>query len=118
MAKREIFLRLHRDYNGVDLLQNKQAGAGDVITVTSNERDGASNHRLRDCLPNRLFKRRSKKTPKLRVTGLCVWDSPVTDEFPAQRASNAENVTVWWRHHGNLMLLAWQSSVCIHTIWY
>ena len=26
--------------------------------------------------------------------------SPVTGEFPAQRASNAENVSIWWRHHG------------------
>ena len=24
---------------------------------------------------------------------------PVTGEFPAQRASNAENVSIWWRHH-------------------
>ena len=24
-----------------------------------------------------------------------------TDEFPAQRASNAENVPIWWRHHGS-----------------
>ena len=35
-----------------------------------NELDGVSNHRL-DCLLNRLFRRRSKKTSKLRVTGLC-----------------------------------------------
>ena len=41
----------------------------------------------------------SKKTWKLRVTGLFVGDSPVTSEFPAQRASNAENVSIWWRHH-------------------
>ena len=40
-----------------------------------------------------------KKTPKLRVTGLSVGNSPVTGEFPAQRASNAENVSIWWRHH-------------------
>ena len=43
--------------------------------------------------------RRSKKTSKLRVTGLCVGNSPVTGEFPAQRASNAENVSIWLRHH-------------------
>ena len=48
---------------------------------------------------NRLFKRRSKKTSKLRVTGLCAGNSPVTGEFPAQMASNAENVSIWWRHH-------------------
>ena len=23
-----------------------------------------------------------------------------TGEFPAQMASNAENVSIWWRHHG------------------
>ena len=42
----------------------------------------------------------SKKTSKLRVTGLCVGNSPVTGEFPAQMASYAENVSIWWRHHG------------------
>ena len=25
--------------------------------------------------------------------------TPVTGEFLAQRASNAENVCIWWRHH-------------------
>ena len=40
-----------------------------------------------------------KKTSKLRVTGFCVGNSPVTGEFPAQRASNADNVSIWWRHH-------------------
>ena len=48
---------------------------------------------------NRLFRRRSKKTSNLRVTGLCVGNSPGTGEFPAQMASNAENVSIWWRHH-------------------
>ena len=64
-----------------------------------NDRDGVSNHQPHDCLLNRLFRRRSKKTSKLRVTGLCVGNSPVTGEFPAQKASNAENVSIWWRHH-------------------
>ena len=35
---------------------------------------------------------------KLRVTGLCVGNSPVTGEFPAQMASNAENNSIWLRH--------------------
>ena len=61
--------------------------------------DIASNHQPHDCLLNRLFRRRSKKTSKLRVTGLCVRNSPETGEFPAQMASNAENVSIWWRHH-------------------
>ena len=33
-------------------------------------RDSVSNHQPHDCLLNRLFRRRSKKTSKLRVTGL------------------------------------------------
>ena len=65
-----------------------------------NRRDGDSNHQPHDCLLNRLFRRRSKKTSKLRVTGLCAGTSPLTGEFPAQRASNAENVSIWWCHHG------------------
>ena len=64
------------------------------------ERDGDSNHQPHDCLLNRLFRRRSKKTPKLGVTGRCAGNSPVTGEFPAQMASDAENVSIWWRHHG------------------
>ena len=62
--------------------------------------DGVSNHHPCDCLLNRLFRRRSKKTSKRRVTGLCVGNSPVIGEFPAQRTSNAGNVSIWWRHHG------------------
>ena len=44
---------------------------------------------------------RSKKTSKLRVTGLCEGNSLFISEFPAQRASNAENVSILWRHHEN-----------------
>ena len=40
-----------------------------------------------------------KKTSKFRVTDLCAGNSPVTGEFPAQRASNAENVSISWRHY-------------------
>ena len=64
-----------------------------------NDHDGVSNHQPYDCLLNRLFRRRSKKTPKPQVTALCAGNSPVTGEFPAQRASNAENISNWWRHH-------------------
>ena len=42
-----------------------------------NERDGVSNHRRLVCLLNRLFRCTSKKTSKLRVTGLCEGNSPV-----------------------------------------
>ena len=69
------------------------------ITWRHNERDGISNQQPHDCLLNYLFRRRSKKTSKFRVTGLCEGNSPVTGEFPAQRANSAENVSIWWRHH-------------------
>ena len=49
-----------------------------------NGRDGVSNHQPYDCLLNRLCRRRSKKTSKLRITGLCAENSPGTGEFPAQ----------------------------------
>ena len=41
-----------------------------------NERGGVSNNWHFDCLLNRLSKQRSKKTQKLRVTGLCEENSP------------------------------------------
>ena len=52
-----------------------------------NERDSVSNHQPHSCLLNRLFRRRSKKTSKLRVTGLCVWNSPVNSphKWPVMR---------------------------------
>ena len=71
-----------------------------------NGRDSVSNHLPHHCLLNRLFRRRSKKTSKLRVTGLCVGNSPGTGEFPAQMASNAEKVSIWWRHHAYWMVHA------------
>ena len=64
-----------------------------------NWHDDVSNHQPHPCLLNRLFGRRSKKTSNLRVTGLCVGNSPGTGEFPTQMASNAENISIWWRHH-------------------
>ena len=70
-----------------------------IMCNNFNKRDGVSNHRRIHCLPNRLFRCISKKISKLHVTGFCEENSPVTGEFPSQRASNAENVSIWWRHH-------------------
>ena len=85
-----------------------------------NGRDGASNHQPHNCLLNRLFRCRSKKTSKLRVTGLRAGNSPVTGEFPAQMASNAEIVSIWWYHEPflqwrfNHRLYAAHSAVSFH----
>ena len=48
-----------------------------IISMRHNGHGSVSNHQPHDCLLNRLFRRRSKKTPKLCITGLCVGSSPV-----------------------------------------
>ena len=52
-----------------------------------------------------------KKTSKFGVTGLCAGKSLLISEFPAQRASNAGNVSIWWHHHALMSqrCLKWQS---------
>ena len=35
-----------------------------------------------------------------------------TGEFPAQMASNAENVSIWWRHHDNVAILSSSHHCC------
>ena len=68
-----------------------------------NERDGVSNHQPHHCLLSRLFKAQIQESIKApRHWPLC-GDSPVTGEFPAQRTSNVENVSIWWRHHASIL---------------
>ena len=81
------------------------------------EHDGVSNHQPHDCLLNHLFKVQIKENIKA-PRHWPLW--PMTDEFPAQRASNAENVSIWWRHHAQSYrqptLLLLYHIVCIQ--WY
>ena len=66
-----------------------------------NERDGVLYHRRLGCLLDRLFTRRSKKTSKaLRHWPL--W------------GSNAENTSIWWRHHVNRMKY-FRRNICIYA---
>ena len=69
-----------------------------ILLWRHNGRGSVSNHQPHHCLLNRLFRRRSKKTSKLRVTGLCARNSPETGEFPTQRA-NKQRVLMH-RHQG------------------
>ena len=48
----------------------------DTLHWRHNDHDGVSNHQPHGCLLHRIFGRRSKKTSKLRVTGLCAGNSP------------------------------------------
>ena len=40
-----------------------------------------------------------RKHQSLASLALCAGISPVNGEFPEQMANNAENVSIWWRHH-------------------
>ena len=71
-----------------------------------NELDGVSNHQRLDCLLNRLFRNRSKKTSKLCVTSLFEENPPV---IPSQRTSKPDffhfmtsscNVVTWYSRYG------------------
>ena len=91
--------------------QSPQATETDVTNTAlqwrHDKRDVVSNHQPHDCLLKRLFRRKSRETSKLRVTGLCAGNSPVTGEFPAQWASNAESFF-------HLMTSAWHVYVYIY----
>ena len=43
-------------------------------------------------------------------------NSPATGEFPAQRACNAENVSIWWRHRGKFWYAASNSELLADNI--
>ena len=70
------------------------------LQLRHNERDGVLNYWSLGCLHSRLFRGISKNISMLRVTGLCEGNPPVTGEFLSQRVTNAENVSICWRHNG------------------
>ena len=88
-------------------------------------RDGVSNQQPHDRLLklNCLFRRRSKYTSKLRVTGRCAGNSPVTSELPEQTVDNTASVSIWWRHknierHTAHTIVSWLNLnkwVTVHT---
>ena len=70
-----------------------------------NDHDGVSNNQPRGCLLNRLFRRRSKKTSKLRVTGLCVGNSPGPVNSPHKgqlRGKGFHLMTSSWLSHSSM----------------
>ena len=63
------------------------------------KRGGVSNHRRLDCLLNRLFRRRSKKTSKPSVTDLCEGNSPVIPLTKGQQREKCFHLmTSSWNH--------------------
>ena len=75
------------NYRNVDAVASFRAVAQcqlDRVTLhwRHNDHDGVSNHQPHGCLLDRLFRRRSKKTSNLRVTGLYVGNSPGPGNSP------------------------------------
>ena len=76
-----------------------------------NERDGVSNHQPHDWLLN-LYSGADQRKPQSSVSLSFVREIPrATGEFPAQRASNAEKVSTWWRHHDEEVLTGTSSHL-------
>ena len=79
-----------------------------------NDHDSVSNHQPHGCLLNRLFRRRSKKTSKLRFTGLCVGNSPGPVKSPHKGPVTRKMfpfddvIMAKWIH-----MMAWQGNVLI-----
>ena len=61
------------------------------ITAMSNDRHDVLN------------KLTTKKIQRSALLSLCEGNPSVTGGFPAQRDSNAEHVSIWWRHNATLL---------------
>ena len=90
------------------------------LQLRHNERDGVQNRRRLHRLFNRLFKHKSKKISKLRVTGLCEGNSPVTGEFPHKEPVKGkmfpfDDVIMLTHIHSSMTLWHIHSSM---TLWH
>ena len=110
---------------------DKNRVVGDSLRWRHNGRDCVSNHQPHNCLLNRLFGRRSKKTQKLRVTGLCVGNSlhkwPVTRKMFPFSSSCLDVIKLMWRECKVTSTLdIWDfrqkqlfiSNWCLHTFYF
>ena len=96
-----------------------------TLHLHHNEHDGVSNHQPHHCLLNRFFRLRSKKTSKLRVTGLCAGNSP--HKWPVTRKMFPfdDVIMKWslpglvgkffsWPDNTHFCLLTWKPVVWYH----
>ena len=96
---------------------------GVVLQWRPNGLDGVSDHQPYDCLLSRLFSHRSKKASKLRITGLCAGNSPVTGEFPhkgpvTRKMFPFDDVIMAWAHINQVMNLVsapWLELSCKYS---
>ena len=79
--------------------------AGMALHWRHNDHGGVSNHQPHGCLFNRLFWRRSKKTSKLRVTGLCVGNLPGLVNSPHKGPVTRKMFPFDWTYWPRFLLL-------------
>ena len=87
-----------------------------------NVRDGVSNHGRLDCLLNRLCRRKSKKTSKFRVTGLCKGNSPVTGNFPhkgqvTRKMFSFDDVIMRGKYIGQRWIMTTHNILCVLLVY-
>ena len=58
-----------------------------------------------------------KETSKSALLALCDENSPVIGEFPAQCTSDAEKVSMWWRHNAETLLRYPSPMGTTHDLW-
>ena len=106
----------HTNCNKPHQLRHNEMHQRDTLEWRHNEVDCISNHQRLSCLLNSLFRRRLNKISKPRVTGLCEGNLPMISGFPSQKISNAENVSIWWRHHDVSIICHIYACGCILSI--
>ena len=125
--KSDLWLSMHNPYKSIQPIYvwNYQNGSG-ALQWRHNGCDGVSNHQRLDCLLNRLFKPRSKKISKRRVTGLCEgnwirrWPMNSPHKGPVTRKMfpfgdivmlRMEWLKWWWSLRISISVLAFRMSV-------
>ena len=87
-----------------DAYMRQWTGSLLVITITSQWARWRLKSSASRLLTQPFIQAQIKETIRALFTGLCAGNSSVTDENPAQMASNAENVSIRWRHHVRLII--------------
>ena len=103
LSVRNMNMNMGHHTGGKWFIHGPQHRMGNPLQWRHNGRDSVSNHQPHDCFLNRLFRRRSKKTSKLRVTGLCAGNSPGPVNSP-HKGLVTRKISIWWRHHELLSL--------------
>ena len=80
-----IYFTNYEIITSFSVISRQWGGMRSSLQWRHNVRDSVWNHQPHDCLLNRLFRRRLKKTSRLRVTGLCAGNSPSPHKWPVTR---------------------------------